>query len=126
MKLTIFLIVILFASNKVQGQRKGKCKTTSDSPDNFQKCKFPFTYKGETYEGCIPSSEKPGKTWCPTELDSNGVWGPDEQDEEYYGFCNDNCPLHSADADGIEGNIHIQLSAELCLISPFIVIKDPF
>ena len=110
MKLKIFqlqfLIVILFASNKVQGQRKGKCKTTSDSPDNFQKCKFPFTYKGETYEGCIPSSEKPGQTWCPTELDSNGVWGPDEQDEEYYGFCNENCPLHNA-GGGDSGGMYL-------------------
>ena len=79
-----------FASEIKSQRRKARCKTTPDSLDNFQPCVFPFIYKGVTYNECPQHSINKDRAWCPTELSNNGIF---EEGSEYWGFCNENCPL---------------------------------
>ena len=79
-----------FPSEIKSQRRKARCKTTPDSLDNFQPCVFPFKYKGVTYNECPQHSINKDRAWCPTELSNNGIF---EEGSEYWGFCNENCPL---------------------------------
>jgi len=47
---------------------------------------FPFIYNSVTYHHCLYKQSN-GKTWCYTEVDSNGVGVAGK-----WGYCNSNCP----------------------------------
>jgi len=45
-----------------------ECVATNSLP-----CKFPFFYKGNTYEACTVFDDNKNTPWCATSVDSNGV-----------------------------------------------------
>ena len=63
----------------------------------FQKCQFPFKFKGKTHNGCIDfidirnGKKVPGEPWCSTK-----VRGSDRKHVEgggHYGNCGRKCPM---------------------------------
>ena len=63
------------------------CKTDSGSQVN-KKCKFPFIFRGTTYDTCISGSRR-RQPWCSTQLDADGAYVSGK-----WGYCDANlCPL---------------------------------
>ncbi|XP_040580268.1 uncharacterized protein [Lepeophtheirus salmonis] len=58
---------------------RGSCPTT-----NGQQCRFPFVYRGKTYNKCT-NVDYQGVYWCATSLQANNEMGN-------YGICNGSCP----------------------------------
>ncbi|XP_040579517.1 uncharacterized protein [Lepeophtheirus salmonis] len=57
----------------------GACPTT-----NGQQCRFPFVYRGQTYNKCT-TVDYEGVYWCATSLEADNEMGN-------YGICHGNCP----------------------------------
>lgn len=59
----------------------------------FKRCKFPFIYKGKTYNGCTTIDEN--KSWCFTNVDGNNMvdWNGNNHVEKMWGYCNQFCPV---------------------------------
>ena len=57
----------------------------------FKKCRFPFHFKGQKYEGCPVDPDDSTKRWCSTKVYPNGthVSGQGE-----WGHCSPTCPSH--------------------------------
>ena len=51
-------------------------------------CKFPFTYKGKTYNGCTDADTSNGRRWCATKVGDDGRILQDSNNETYFwGTC---------------------------------------
>ena len=59
---------------------------TRSGPETGEKCAFPFTYQGETYETCTEVDDD--QLWCSTEVDHNGVHVRGK-----WGYCDNECNL---------------------------------
>ena len=59
------------------------CSRTIEGTANGAKCRFPFTYRGVTYNGCTKKDED--KLWCRTTADGDP--------QPKFGFCPDDCPV---------------------------------
>ena len=66
-----------------------QCLTTANSPQNpSSQCLFPFNFDGQEFNECLKDFNT-GNFWCPTELEDNGDYIPNE---DKWGFCGSSCP----------------------------------
>ena len=42
---------------------------TTEGPDKYNECRFPFEYAGRTFSSCTRMDSVTGEPWCPTDLD---------------------------------------------------------
>ena len=75
------------------------CETNGGNDAN-QKCVFPFSYEGVTYEKCTSVGNN-GTQWCSTEVDENGEYVSGK-----YGNCGSGCDKGS----------NIIITYSLCLL----------
>ena len=86
-----------FSFTQGDSQKYANCKTTGGPAGVGVPCKIPFIWRQnpdfpyQKYWGCVDDIENPGKTWCSTEVDTDGrhVTG-----KGAYGFCSNSCPKH--------------------------------
>merc|ERR1712226_1512868 len=60
------------------------CNVMESGSKTMKECKFPFIFKGQTFESCTDYKDPDGKLWCSTLLDAEGkhVGG-----KGYWGYC---------------------------------------
>ena len=55
-----------------------------ETKGGYGPCKFPFTYKNETFRACTEAGGYEGKPWCAYEVKADGVF-------KKWGYCDKNC-----------------------------------
>ena len=74
------------------------CKTVSGAVPNVS-CIFPFKIDGITYSTCIMGGNwNDWKHWCPTKVDSSGVYQHSTEDPNTWGNCASDCQIVELDA----------------------------
>ena len=69
------------------------CKTVSGAVPNVS-CIFPFKMDGITHSTCIMGGKwNDWKNWCPTKVDSSGVYQHSTEDPNTWGDCASDCQL---------------------------------
>jgi len=80
------------------------CPVTS-GPAKGGQCVFPFSFNGNTYQGCTPwkYGTLKGKPWCSTRTDGQGNH---LNGGGHYGFCGPSCPGYTEGEGLIKGRIN--------------------
>lgn len=61
---------------------------TTEGPDKYNECRFPFEYAGRTFSSCTRMDSVTGEPWCPTDLDV----GRRYKNFKWTGTCGPGCP----------------------------------